>query len=75
MQRSGFVVVGGVVVYFLLSRLLHLAFSSYFKPTMQAASRHGTPSSTSLPKDGGVSCFGRSSARSRIQSLTVHSRV
>ena len=28
---------------------------------MHAASRHGTPSVTSLPKDGGVSCFGRSS--------------
>ena len=24
---------------------------------MHAASRHGTPSLTSLPKDGGVSCF------------------
>ena len=24
---------------------------------MHAASRHGTPSVTSLPKDGGVSCF------------------
>ena len=51
------------------------SFFSYFKPTMHAASRHGTPSSTSLPKDGGVSSFGRSSARSHIQSLTVHSRV
>ena len=28
---------------------------------MPAASRHGTPSLTSLPKDGGVSCFGRCS--------------
>ena len=28
---------------------------------MHAASRHGTPSLTSLPKDGGVSCFGCSS--------------
>ena len=25
---------------------------------MHAVSRHGTPSLTSLPKDGGVSCFG-----------------
>ena len=33
---------------------------------MQAASRHGTPSLTSLPKDGGVSCFGHSSGRSHI---------
>ena len=30
---------------------------------MHAASRKGTPSLTSLPKDGGVSCFGRSSGR------------
>ena len=36
---------------------------------MHAASRHGTPSLTSLPKDGGVSCFGRSSGRSPIQFL------
>ena len=28
---------------------------------MHATSRHGTPSLMSLPKDGGVSCFGRSS--------------
>ena len=28
---------------------------------MHAASRHGTPSLTSLPKDSGVSCFGCSS--------------
>ena len=28
---------------------------------MHAASRHGIPSLTSLPKNGGVSCFGRSS--------------
>ena len=34
---------------------------------MHAASKHGTPSLTSLPKDGGVSCFGRSSGRSPIQ--------
>ena len=34
---------------------------------MHAASRHGTPSLTSLPKDGGVSCFARSSGRSPIQ--------
>ena len=26
---------------------------------MHADSMHGTPSLTSLPKDGGVSCFGR----------------
>ena len=29
---------------------------------MNAPSRHGTPNLTSLPKDGDVSCFGRSSA-------------
>ena len=34
---------------------------------MHAASRHGTPSLTSLPKDGGVSCIGHSSGRSPIQ--------
>ena len=34
---------------------------------MHAASGHGTPSLTSLPKDDGVSCFGRSSGRSSIQ--------
>ena len=38
---------------------------------MHAASRHGTPSLRSLPKDGGVSCFGRSSGRSPIQFLTA----
>ena len=39
---------------------------------MHAASRHGTPGLTSLPKDGGVSFSGRSSGRSAIQFLTVH---
>ena len=34
---------------------------------MHAASRHGTPSLTSLPKDGRVSCFGHSSGRLSIQ--------
>ena len=42
---------------------------------MHAASRHGTPSLPSLPKDGGVSCFGHSSRRSPIQFLTVHSHA
>ena len=32
------------------------SFFSLFRPTVHAASRHGTPSLTSLPKDGGVSC-------------------
>ena len=43
--------------------------------TLHAVSRHGTPSLTSLLKDGGVSCFGRSSGRSPIQFLTVHSHA
>ena len=34
---------------------------------MHVVSRYGTPSLTSLPKDGGVSSFGRSSGRSPIQ--------
>ena len=34
---------------------------------MHAAPRHGTPSLTSRPKDGRVSCFGRSSGRSPMQ--------
>ena len=38
---------------------------------MHAASRHGTPSLTSLPKDGGVSCFGGSSGRSPQVSKRV----
>ena len=40
---------------------------------MHAASRHGTPSLTSLPNDGGVSCFfGRSSGRSSgIEGRTI----
>ena len=42
---------------------------------MHAESRHGTPSLTSLPKDGGVSCFGLSSGKSPIQFLTVHSHA
>ena len=64
-----------VVIYFILSRLLYLAFSANFGSTMHAASRHGTPSLASLPKDGGVSCFGRLSGRSPIQFLTVHSHA
>ena len=40
---------------------------------MHAAFRHGTPSLTSLPKGGGVSCFRRSSGGSPMQFLTVHS--
>ena len=37
---------------------------------MHAVSRHGTPSLTSLPKDGGVSCFGRSSGDRPFSFLT-----
>ena len=40
---------------------------------MHAVSRHGTP--TLKPKDGGVCCFGRSSGRSPIKFLTVHSHA
>ena len=46
-----------------------LATESYFRPTVHAASRHGTPSLTSLPKDGEVSCEVRP-PRSPIRSLT-----
>ena len=42
---------------------------------MHAASRHGTPSLTSIPKDGGVSCFGRSPGRSSVQFLIIHGRA
>ena len=42
---------------------------------MHAASRHGTPSLTSLPKDGGVSSFGCSSRRLPIQFLSIHSHA
>ena len=52
-----------------------LYFELAFIPTVHAASRHGTPSLTSLPKDGGVSCFGRSSGSSPFQFLTVHSHA
>ena len=33
-----------------------LATESQFRPTVHAASRHGTPTLTSLPKDDEVSC-------------------
>ena len=46
-----------------------LATESKFKPTVHAASRHGTPSLTSLPKDDEVSCEVRP-PRSPIRSLT-----
>ena len=55
---------------FVLSGLVRI--SSYLKlirPTMHAAVKHGTPRLTSLPKDGEVSCKGRS-PRSPIRSLT-----
>ena len=53
-----------VVVHFILSRL-YPSFFSLFRLTMHAAFRHGTPSLTSLMKDGGVSHFGRSFGRSQ----------
>ena len=49
--------------------------NSWRRHCMHATSRHGTPSLTSLPKDGWVSCFGRSSGRLPIQFLTVHSHA
>ena len=68
-QSNGNVVV--VVVYSILSRLLYVAFSAnlglLFMPHPGML--------TSLPKDGGVSCFGCSSGRSPIQFLTVHSHA
>ena len=39
---------------------------------MHAASRHATPSLTSLPKDGGVSCVGRSSERKVAHPVSEH---
>jgi len=59
------------VVYFILSRLLFLTFPANLGQ-MHATSKHETPSLTSLPKDGGMSCFARSSGRWPIQLLTVH---
>ena len=40
---------------------------------MHPESKHKTLRLTSLPKEGGVSCFGSLSGRSSIQFLTVHS--
>ena len=42
---------------------------------MHAASRQGTPNLMSLSKDGGVSCFGRSSGKLPIQFLTIHTHA
>ena len=50
-----------VVVYFILSRLLYLAYSANLGLLCMPHPGMGVPSLTSLPKDGGVSCFGRSS--------------
>ena len=41
---------------------------------MHAASRYKTSSLASLPKDGGVSCFGRSSGRSPIHNHSQNLR-
>ena len=51
-----------------------LATESKFRPTVHAASRHGTPSLTSLPKDGEVSCEVRP-PRSPILSFTSLDRA
>ena len=56
MERVPFVVVVAAAAYYILSRLLYLAYSANLgiRPTMHTASRHGTHSLTSLKKDGGV---------------------
>ena len=51
-----------------------LATESLFSPTVDAASRHGTSSLTSLPKDDDLSCEVRS-LRSSIRSLTSLDRA
>ena len=48
-----------VVVYFILSRLLYLAFSANLGLLCMPHPGMGPLVLTSLPKDGGVSCFGR----------------
>ena len=42
---------------------------------MHAASRHGTPSLTSLPKDGGVSCFFVVHPEGRPSSFRPHTAM
>ena len=46
-----------VVVYFILSRLLFLAFTANLGLLCMPHPGMGPPSLTSLPKDGGVSCY------------------
>ena len=60
-----------VVVYFILIRLLYLVFSANLGLVCTPHPSMGPL--TSLPKDGRVSCFGRSSGRLPNQLLTVHS--
>ena len=50
-----------VVVDFILSWLLYRAYSTNLGLPYMLHPGMGPPSLTSLPKDGGVSCFGRSS--------------
>ena len=52
-----------------------ISFFSRFRATVHAEARLGTPSLTSLPKVGGMSGFIRSSGRSPIQFLTIHSHA
>jgi len=50
-----------VVAYFSLSRLLYLAYSANLGLLCMLPHPGMGPRLTSLPRDGGVSCFGRSS--------------
>ena len=69
------VVVVVFVAYFVLSRLLYLAFSATLGLLCMPHPGTGPPGLTSLPKDGGVSNYGRSFGRSLIQFMTVHSHA
>ena len=62
-------------IYFILSRLLYLAFSANLGLLCMPRPGIGFPSLTSLPKDGEVSCFGRLSGKLPIQLLTKHSQA
>ena len=63
-----------IVIHFILSRL-YLAFSANLGLLCMLHPGMEPVILTSLPKDGGVSCFGRSSGRSPIQFLTKYSHV
>ena len=59
---------------FLFFVCFSICFLWLFRPTVHAASRHGTPSLTSLPKDDEVSCEVRP-PRLPIRSLTSLDRA